>query len=85
MGRGYQQRMDNQAWLTGRYVQEVIFAALTAVLGKKGHTPHKYPSQPYSAQQADTEGQGEEKDALRAKLYMRQMVQVGKNWGKPSN
>lgn len=77
----YRQRADFEAWLTGRYVHEALSAVLSAALGKKGRTPYRYPSQPYSAQEAAQAPKDDDRDALRAKIYMRQMMRAGKNWG----
>lgn len=82
VSHGYQRRMDTAAWLTGRYVHEALSAVLSAALSRKGHTPYKYPAQPYSAQEAAQAPKDDDRDALRAKIYMRQMMRTGKNWGK---
>ena len=81
----YRQRADFEAWLTGRYVHEAISAVLSVALGRKGKTPYRYPSQPYSALEAPQEAADGDRDALRAEVYMRQMMRVGKNWGKKSD
>lgn len=81
VSHGYQRRVDTEAWLTGRYVHEALSAVLSAALGKKGRTPYKYPSQPYSATETPQEAADDDRDALRAEVYMRQMMRAGKNWG----
>lgn len=81
VSHGYHKRVDMEAWLTGRYVHEALSAVLSAALGKKGRTPYKYPSQPYSAQEAAQTTKDEDREALRAKIYMKQMMRAGKNWG----
>ena len=78
---GYRRRVDMEAWLTGRYVHEALSAVLSVALGEKGRTPYKYPSQPYSAAEAPQEATDDDRDALRAKIYMRQMMRAGKHWG----
>ena len=60
---------------------EALSAVLSAALGKKGRTPYKYPSQPYSAAEAPQEATDDDRDALRAKIYMRQMMRAGKTLG----
>ena len=85
VSHGYQRRMDTAAWLTGRYVHEALSAVLSAALGKKGRTPYKYPSQPYSAVEAPQGTTDDDRDALRAEVYMRQMIRAGKNWGMKSD
>ena len=81
ISRGYQKRMDTAAWLFGRYTHEALSAVLSAALGKKGRTPYRYPSQPYSAAEAPQETANDDRDALRAEVYMRQMMRAGKHWG----
>ena len=82
VSHGYQRRMDTAAWVFGRYTHEALSAVLSAALGKKGRTPYRYPSQPYSATEAPQEAADDDRDALRAKVYMRQMMRAGKNWGQ---
>ena len=81
VSHGYHKRVDMEAWLTGRYVHEALSAVLSAALGKKGRTPYRYPSQPYSAQAAAQAPKHDDRDTLRAKIYMPQMMRAGKNWG----
>ena len=81
VSHGYQRRMDTEAWLFGRYTQEALSAVLSAAFGKKGHTPYRYPDQPYSVQDDAQTPKDEDREALRAKIYMRQMMRAGKNWG----
>ena len=81
VSHGYKRRLDTAAWLTGRYVHEALSAVLSAALSRKGHTPYKYPSQPYSATDTSQEAKDDDREALRAKIYMRQMMRAGRNWG----
>ena len=81
VSRGYQKRMDTAAWLFGRYTHEALSAVLSAALGRKGKTPYRYPSKPYNAIEAPQEAADDNRDALRAKVYMRQMMRAGKHWG----
>ena len=81
VSHGYQRCVDTEAWLTGRYVHEALSAVLSAALGKKGRTPYKYPSQPYSATETPQEARDDDRDALRAEVYMRQMMRAGRHWG----
>lgn len=85
VSRGYQRRVDMKAWLTGRYVYEALSSVLSAALGRKGKTPYRYPSQPYSAVEAPQGTTDDDRDALRAEVYMRQMIRAGKNWGMKSD
>ena len=79
---GYRQRVDFEAWMFGRYVLEALSASLSAAFGRKGHPPYRYPSSPRGQQEVSQERTEEDSDRLKAKLYMRQMVAAGKNWGK---
>lgn len=81
VSHGYQRRVDMESWLIGKYVYEALSSVLSAALGRKGKTPYRYPSQPYSAVEAPQEAADDDRDALRAKIYMRQMMRAGKNWG----
>ena len=85
VSHGYQRRMDTAAWLIGRYVYEALSSVLSAALGRKGKTPYRYPSQPYSAVEAPQGTTDDDRDALRAEVYMRQMIRAGKNWGMKSD
>ena len=54
---------------------------------KKGTKPKPYRTKPYALHGEKDEGlenQEEKKnnERLRAKLYMKQMMRAGKNWGK---
>ena len=77
----YRQRADFEAWLTGRYVHEAISAVLSVALGRKGKTPYRYPSQPYSAVEAPQEAADDDRDALRAEGDMQQRMRAGRHWG----
>ena len=81
VSRGYQKRMDTAAWLFGRYTHEALSAVLSVALGRKGKTPYRYPSQPYSAVEAPQEATDGDRDALRAEVYMHQMMRAGRHWG----
>lgn len=78
---GYRQRVDFAAWLVGRYVLEALSASLSSAFGRKGHSPYQYPSVPRGQQKAPQEATGDDRDALKAEVYMRQMVRAGKSWG----
>ena len=82
VSHGYRRRVDMEAWLTGRYTHEALSAVLSAALGKKGRTPYKYPDQPHGATEASQEATDDDRDALKAKIYMRQMMRAGRKWGK---
>lgn len=82
VSHGYRRRVDMEAWLFGRYTHEALSAVLSAALGKKGRTPYRYPDRPHDSTDAPQEATDDDRDALRAKVYMRQMMRAGKHWGQ---
>ena len=67
------------------YFYEGISVCLANAFSKKGTTPKKYPSEPYSfcqKEKTEEEKNQEEKEKLKAKLYMQNMVRAGRSWGK---
>lgn len=83
---GYQRRTNREAWLQGIYTQDALTSIASAVLsGKNRRNTYEYPKQPHSElqpQRAEGRKISQEQEELLAELYMRQMVEVGKNWGK---
>lgn len=83
---GYQRRRNREAWLQGIYTQDALTAVASTVLsGKNTRNIYQYPAQPHcELQPATTEETRvtEEQEALLAEVYMLQMVEAGKNWGK---
>lgn len=73
-------------WLQGRYVFDAICAVVPVLvtMPKKDAKILPYPDVqplfPKGPTQEELEEQ-EKLEALRAELYMRQMVRAGKNWG----
>ena len=82
---GYQRRTNREAWLNGLYTLDAVTAVVSAILsGKNKRNVYQYPKQPRRELLPMTEAEKQaeiEADALRAELYMRQMVRAGKNWG----
>lgn len=85
-----QKRQNQEAWLQGMYIYDAISCAIANAFKKKGEQPSKYPEQPYQIFQEEEDAteltdqekeEQEEQERLRAKLYMQQMVWVGKSWG----
>jgi len=83
--------LENQnalLWRQGMYFYEALSSIASALMTnrKKGQKPHEYPKEPYPlfTKEKTMEEKQEEKDAdrLRAELYMRQMLRMGKGWGK---
>ena len=83
---GYQRRRNREAWLQGIYTQDALTAVASAVLSKKNtRNIYQYPAQPHLELQpaaAEEVKITEEQEALLAEIYMLQMVEAGKNWGK---
>lgn len=80
-----QERANMEAWLNGMYHYDALCCALSNAFRKKSDPPAKYPAEPYNIfpkQETKQEReQREEAERLQAKLYMQQMMRVGKNWG----
>lgn len=81
-----QERMNEQLWLQGLYVFEATTCAVQNGNRTKQSDPiSKYPAKPYDIfpkkETAKERKELEEKERLQAKLYMRQMMRAGKNWG----
>lgn len=79
-------RKNAEAHLQGLYFYDAISTALGNMTRKKGAKPIQYPAEPYNLFEDPDERRRkqEETEALRANLYMEQMVRAGKNWGKQS-
>ena len=76
-----QKRLNNLAWLQGKYVFDAIAVVVSNALSKDSHL--SYPERPYGYEKTAKEKElEEENEMLRAEAYMKQMVEVGKNWGK---
>lgn len=82
-------RRQNQfLWMQGQYIYEALcdVSPILHAFAKKGTKPMPYRSEPYALfgdKESETDKeQREANEALQAKLYMRQMMRAGKNWGK---
>lgn len=75
-------------WRQGMYFYQAIASVASTLTTdpKKGEKPLEYPREPYPVfpKEPTPEEQqlSEEQEALIAEIYMRQMVEAGKNWGK---
>ena len=86
-----QERFNQEAWLMGAYVYDAI-GRLTPILhafADQKAKPIEYMPEPYPIRAAEREKKTaeqtrkqEEQEALRAKVYMLQLIEAGKNWGK---
>lgn len=85
----YQERMNTEAWLQAMYVYDAITRATPLemiLVDGKTVKRDKYIPEPYplfkEKETPDEVEDREEQERLQAELYMRQMMRVGKNWGK---
>lgn len=81
------ERKNQELWLQGRYFYEAMGAIspLLHAFAKKGTKAAPYCAEPYpiggEKPKRETEEAGEN-ERLRAMLYMQNMVQMGKSWGR---
>lgn len=87
-------RKERKNWelhLQGMYFYEALcdVSPIFQAFAKRGTKPHPYRTEPYklctSEEPELTEEEKEKKEEaerIRAKLYMQNMMRVGKNWGK---
>lgn len=79
------ERENWRAWIQGAYFYDALGAVspILHAFPKKGTKAQDYLKKPYALfKKEQEEDSQEEKDRLKAELYMRQMVRAGKNWGK---
>ena len=85
-----QKRFNSEAWLQGRYIYDAFLrvSPLLHAFAKKGTKAEDYMDEPYpifsdgkEESQAEKE-EREKQEALRAQIYMNNMIRAGKNWGK---
>lgn len=80
------QELENrEAWLNGLYVFKAVSVSLeNAFRDKKSNHPiAEYPSEPFNLfGEQKKEEFDEDVELALAESYMKQMVRVGKNWGK---
>lgn len=86
--KAYQQKQEAkinlinyEAWLHGLYNFNALGIALGNVLRKDGTPPENYPSKPLDMSGKE-EKLDEDVELALAESYMKQMVRMGKNWGK---
>lgn len=77
-----QERNDSEAWLQGLYFSKAIESTIGNMFRSKGSKPLEYPDAPLLATQIEQQKQTEEEQKNFAAMYMMQMVEAGKNWGK---
>ena len=85
-----QERRDADAWRIGSYVADAINSTVGNAMRQTGTTKASYPKYPRLTQdrmerealkRQKTEEQ-EEKEALFADAYMKNMLRIGKQWGR---
>ena len=80
-----QKRLDAQAWLQGAYIYDALarIAPLLQAFPAKGAKVQEYPPKSYSVTRDEEQrAMDEEQEALRARIYMENMVRAGRGWGK---
>ena len=81
------ERVNFDAWLNGAYTARALSATVGNMFIKDKSDAIEYPTEPiplFGEREKTPEEKVEEEDreALFAKAWMAQMMQVGKNWGK---
>lgn len=80
------EQQNQMLWLQGRYVFDAICSVVPVLvtIPKKDAKilPYPKPTSLFGHEPSEEELEEQErKEALRAELYMRQMIRAGKNWG----
>lgn len=82
----YKRRKDNYlSWLNGAYMSQAILSTICNAFLDKGTEPYEYPDRPYPITEdeiAEANERAEAKEIQQAELYMKMLVEKGKNWGK---
>ena len=73
---------DEKAWLQGIYFKLAIESSVGNAFRAKGATPEQYPEVPMLTAERQKAKQTEDQQKAFARLYMMQMVEAGKNWGR---
>lgn len=79
-----QLRADKEAWLHGIYVKSALECTVCNMLSGKNAEKATYPRQPLLVAREEEKQKNAEKEKQEeafAKLYMYNMVRVGKEWG----
>lgn len=76
------------AWLQGLYFYDALASVSARLLSKNSNAD--YTNKPFDIFLDDEEKQAAKKEhenaeTLQAKVYMQQLMDVGKNWGKNKN
>lgn len=82
------QRNENySAWLNGVYTYKALIAVASAMTSENDKEP--YPSEPielFPEEKTEQQLKAERvQEALLAKAWMNNLMQIGKKWGKQSN
>lgn len=82
-----QERVNNEAWLYGIYTLSALQATIGNMFKKQSDSPIEYPKEPIGFKMSESEKEKsdqlrEEQEVAFAKLYMDNLLRVGKDWGK---
>lgn len=82
----YRRRQENYSlWMSGLYMREAIMASIGNAFIDKGQPPYEYPERPFPITDEEIEAQREEqekREVEQAEMYMKLLVEQGKDWGK---
>ena len=82
----YRRKNENYTlWLNGIYMREAVLSSIGNAFIGKGSTPYYYPDKPIPMGEEEIEKareEAEEMEAKQAEMFMKMLVERGKDWGK---
>ena len=82
----YRRKKENYTlWLGGLYMREAIMSSIGNAFIDKGSPPYEYMEKPIPMDEDEVEAkrkEQEEKEVEAAEMYMKLLVEQGKDWGK---
>ena len=82
----YRRKNENYTlWLGGIYMREAIMSSIGNAFIDKGGTPYEYMDKPLPMGSEEIEAAkeaAEEREVQQAEMYMKLLVERGKDWGK---
>ena len=78
-------RENYNMWFAGIYMREAIMSSIGNAFVDKGHPPYEYLDKPIPIKPDEVEAAKEaqeEKEIEAAEMYMKLLVEQGKDWGK---
>ena len=82
----YRRKRENyNMWLGGLYMREAIMSSIGNAFLGKGTPPYEYMEKPIPMDEEEIEAKRAEDEAReveQAEMYMRLLVEQGKDWGK---